>query len=67
MVKMSIHMEGRKYHVVYGNNLEATGQCVSYNPLNDNEPEIDSIWIEDKQGKITEIYEPDIKSIEQIL
>lgn len=66
MIELSEHMVGRKYTVACNNGSVLSGECISYIPDKDNEPEIDCIWIEDSNGKIEEVFLPDIKSIERI-
>lgn len=67
MIKLSEHMEGRRFTVITKSNKKFTGECVNYIPAKDNTPEIDSIWImQDGDEYADEIYLPDIKSIERI-
>lgn len=67
MINLSEHMVGRNYHVTLNNNSSFNGRCISYIPAKDNEPEIDSVWIEATSGEITEVFLPTIKQIDRII
>ena len=59
-------MVDREYRILLKNGSEVSGVCVSYIPAKDNEPEIDSVWIEDKEGQTLELYITDIDNITRI-
>ena len=46
-------------------NSVIVGTCISYIPAKDNEPEVDAIWIENKNKDIKEILSPKIKQLDR--
>lgn len=61
MIEFSEHMVNRYYKIVLMDNSIIDGKCVLYIPDKDNEPEIDSIWIETDYGTV-ELFQNEIKS-----
>ena len=65
MINFSEHMVGRIYKVTLTDNSVIVGTCISYIPAKDNEPEVDAIWIENKNKDIKEILSPKIKQLDR--
>lgn len=57
---------GKLLIVKQKNGTEITGKCVSYIPAMDNTPEMESIWIQNAEYSATEIYTPNIASIQAV-
>lgn len=66
MIELSEHMLDREYCILLKNGFKVSGKCVSYIPAKDNEPEIDSVWIENREGQIAELFITDIDNISRI-
>lgn len=63
MIELSEGMVGKILTVVCQNGKTISGKCVSYIPAKDNEPEIDSIWIEQQKNIAEELFRTEIVSI----
>ena len=64
MIALSEHMIGREYQATLNDGSVVMGRCISYIPAKDNDPEVDSIWIETKDGNIKELFLPNIERME---
>lgn len=66
MIELSEHMVDREYCIHLKDGSKVSGKCVSYIPAKDNDPEIDSVWIESRDGQTAELFITDIDNISRI-
>ncbi|MBO5568815.1 MAG: hypothetical protein J6A79_07805 [Clostridia bacterium] len=57
-------MIGKTLRVKMASGKEYEGVCVEYIPAKDNDPEIDSIWIQKSKDEADELFENHIVSVE---